>query len=159
MSRGRGELPGYRHKGAGGDRPHLEFSPWFAFLLAVRFGGVYWGATVGIVVAVVVLARAIVRHKVHLFDVVGVVYFGGMLILLAALDPSDIATLGRYAQAVAHGSLILIVFGSILSDRPFTEPYAREQVPKRFWSSPDFRATNRKIFRCGGWPSSLARGR
>ena len=56
----------------------------------------------GIVVAVVVLARAIVRHKVHLFDVVGVVYFGGMLILLAALHPSDTATLGRYAQAVAH---------------------------------------------------------
>ncbi len=122
-----------------------SFAPWVAFLLGVRLGDVYWGAAVGVVVAVVVLLRAISRHKVHLFDVVGVVYFGGMLFLLAILHPSDIATWGRYAQGVAHGSLTLIVFGSILINHPFTEPYAREQVPKEFWSTPAFRAANRKI--------------
>ena len=51
-------------------------------------------------------------------------YFGGLLALLAAIHPADIATWGRYAQAVAHGSLTVIVFGSILIGRPFTEPYA-----------------------------------
>ena len=122
-----------------------SFAPWIAFLLGVRVGDVYWGAGVGIVVAAVVLARALARHKVHLFDVVGVVYFGGMLVLLAALQPGDIDSWGRYAQAVAHGSLTVIVFGSILIGRPFTEPYARERVPKQFWGSPDFQAANRKI--------------
>ena len=77
-------------------------------------GDVYWGAGVGVGVAIVVLVRAIARHKVHQFDVIGVVYFAGVLILLAALHPSDITTWGRYAQGVAHGSLTLIVFGSIL---------------------------------------------
>ena len=122
-----------------------SFSPWVAFLLGVRVGDVYWGAAIGVVVAAVVLVRTIVRHRTHLFDVVGVVYFGGMLILLAALQPHDIGTWGRYAQAVAHGSLTVLVFGSILINRPFTEPYAREQVPHEFWGSPDFRAVNRKI--------------
>jgi hypothetical protein len=116
-----------------------------AFLIGVRAGDVYWGAGAGIVVAAVVLLRALGRHRVHLFDVIGVIYFGGMLILLAALQPHNIDTWGRYAQAVAHGSLTVIVFGSILIDRPFTEPYAREQVPKQYWNSPDFRAVNRKI--------------
>jgi hypothetical protein len=50
-----------------------------------------------------VLVRAIGRRHVHLFDVIGAVYFGGLLALLAALHPADAATWGRYAQAVAHG--------------------------------------------------------
>jgi hypothetical protein len=122
-----------------------SFSPWVAFLLGVRVGNVYWGAAIGVAVAAVVLVRSLVRHRTHLFDVVGVVYFAGMLILLAAIRPGDIDTWGRYAQAVAHGSLTVLVFGSVLINRPFTEPYAREQVPKEFWGSSEFHAANRKI--------------
>ena len=103
-----------------------SFTPWVSFLLGVRVGNVYWGAGIGAVVAIVVLVRAISRRKAHLFDYVGAVYFVGMLALLAALRPDDISTWGRYAQAVAHGSLCLIVFGSVLINRPFTEGYARE---------------------------------
>ena len=122
-----------------------SFSPWVAFLVGVRFGSVYWGAAIGIAVALVVLVRAISRHSVHLFDVIGVVYFGGLLALLAAIHPADIATWGRYAQAVAHGSLTVIVFGSILIGRPFTEPYAREQAPASVWHSKPFHELNRRI--------------
>ena len=122
-----------------------SFSPWVAFLVGVRFGSVYWGAAIGIAVALVVLVRAISRHSVHLFDVIGVVYFGGLLALLAAIHPADIAPWGRYAQAVAHGSLTVIVFGSILIGRPFTEPYAREQAPAAVWHSKPFHELNRRI--------------
>jgi len=122
-----------------------SFAPWGVFLTAVRLGGVYWGASAGAVVAIVVLTRALSRRKAHLFDYVGVVYFVAMLSLLAALHPSDIGTWGRYAQAVAHGSLCVIVFASVLINRPFTEAYAREQAPKEIWNSPVFRAFNRKI--------------
>jgi hypothetical protein len=76
---------------------------------------------------------------------VGAVYLVGMLSLLAGLHPSNVATWGRYAQAVAHGSLCLIVFVSVLINRPFTEEYAREQAPKEIWNSPAFRAFNRRI--------------
>jgi hypothetical protein len=122
-----------------------SFSPWVTFLVGVRVQNVYWGASAGAVVAIVVLARALSRHRAHLFDYVGVVYFVGMLSLLAALQPSNIDTWGRYAQAVAHGSLCIMVFLSVLINHPFTESYAREQAPKEVWNSPAFHAFNRKI--------------
>ena len=62
-----------------------------------------------------------------------------------AIHPSNIATWGRYAQAVAHGSLTLIVFGSILIGRPFTELYAREQAPERVWKTAAFHDLNRRL--------------
>jgi hypothetical protein len=122
-----------------------SFSPWVAFLLGVRVGGVYWGAGIGLAVALVVLVRALSGHSVHLFDVIGAVYFGGLLALLAAVHPGDIATWGRYAQAVAHGSLTLIVFGSILIGKPFTESYAREKAPERVWKTAHFHELNKKL--------------
>ena len=122
-----------------------SFSPWVAFLLGVRVGGVYWGAAIGLAVALVVLGRALAHHSTHMFDVIGSVYFGGLLVVLAAIHPSDIATWGRYAQAVAHGSLTLIVFGSILVGKPFTEPYAREQAPEQVWRTDHFHELNRRL--------------
>ena len=122
-----------------------SFAPWGVFLTVVRFGGVYWGASAAAIVAIVVLTRALSLKKAHLFDYVGAAYFIGLLSLLAALHPSDIGTWGRYAQAVAHGSLCVIVFASVLFNHPFTEPYARAQAPKEIWNSPAFHALNRKI--------------
>ena len=71
-----------------------SFSPWVAFLLGVRVGGVYWGAGIGLAVALVVLVRALSRHSVHMFDVIGVIYFGGLLALLAAISPERHRHLG-----------------------------------------------------------------
>lgn len=122
-----------------------SFAPWGAFLLGVRVGNVYWGAGIGAIFAIIVLARALSHHKAHLFDYVGAVYFIGLLILLAIINPHNISTWGKYAQAVAHGSLCVIVFASVLINRPFTEAYAREQAPKGIWNSPAFRAFNRQI--------------
>ena len=81
----------------------------------------------------------------HLFDIVGNNLPRRAAPLLAAIHPSGIATWGRYAQAVAHGSLTLIAFGSILIGKPFTEPYAREQAPEHVWKTERFHAFNRRI--------------
>ena len=136
-----------------------SFAPWVAFLLGVRVGNVYWGAGIGAAVAIVVLTRALSRHRAHLFDGIGVVYFVGMLVLLAVVHPGDVSTWGRYAQAVAHGSLTLIVFGSVLINRPFTESYAREQAPKEVWAPPPSGRSTGRFPSSGGWPSSLGRQR
>jgi hypothetical protein len=122
-----------------------SFAPWLLFIMAVRVTNVYVAAGVAGVAAIVVLVRAASRNKAHLFDVVGVVYFVGLLALLASIHPSDISTWGRYAQAVAHGSLTVIVFGSVLIGHPFTESYAREKAPREVWKTPHFHALNRKI--------------
>src|ERR1700722_10473876 len=122
-----------------------SFSPWAAFLIGVRVGNVYYGAGIAAIFAIIVLARALSRKKAHLFDYVGAIYFTGLLVVLAIAQPGDLSTWGRYAQPVAHGSLCVIVFASVLINRPFTEAYAREQAPKEIWESPAFRAFNRKI--------------
>jgi hypothetical protein len=122
-----------------------SFAPWLLFIMVIRVTNVYIAAGLAGVAAIVVLVRAASQRKAHLFDVVGVVYFVGLLALLAILHPSDISTWGRYAQAVAHGSLTVIVFGSVLIGRPFTEPYAREKAPSEVWKTPHFHALNRKI--------------
>ena len=121
------------------------FSAWVTFLVVNRVASVYWAAAAGLVVALVVLGRAVARHRVHLFELAGVVFFGGLSVLLAAIRPGDLDTWARYAQAVAHGSLTLVVFGSILIGIPFTEPYAREQAPEAVWHDPKFHALNRQI--------------
>jgi hypothetical protein len=122
-----------------------SFAPWLLFIMAVRVTNVYVAAGVAGVAAIVVLVRAASRAKAHLFDVVGVVYFVGLLTVLAIVQPGDISTWGRYAQAVAHGSLTVIVFGSVLIGHPFTESYAREKAPPEVWKTPHFHALNRKI--------------
>ena len=122
-----------------------SFSPWVAFLLGVRVGGVYWGAGIGLAVALVVLGRALSpsqhahvrRHRRHLLR--------GSARGAGRHPPERHRHLGRYAQAVAHGSLTLIVFGSILVGKPFTEPYAREQAPEQVWRTARFHELNRRL--------------
>jgi all-trans-retinol 13,14-reductase len=121
------------------------FAPWVGFLLVNRFANLYVAGAAGLLIALVVFGRAYSRHRIHLFEVAGVVFFAGLLVVVGAVRPSDIASWARYAQAVAHGTLTLIVFGSVLVGKPFTEPYAREQTPESAWNSPGFHQANVKI--------------
>ena len=59
-----------------------SFAPWAVFLTVVRFGGVYWAASIAAIVAIVVLTRALSLKKAHLFDYVGVVYFIGLGVVI-----------------------------------------------------------------------------
>jgi hypothetical protein len=52
--------------------------------------------------------------------------------------------LARYSRAIAAALLALIAFGSLLFT-PFTEQYARDSVPRQFWGSATFKATNRRL--------------
>jgi hypothetical protein len=127
------------------EEPDLEFLP----LGCLPLGGPGWWGLLGSGYRPRCRHRgtrpSITRHSVHLFDVIGTVYFGSLLVLLAAIHPGDISTWGRYAQAVAHGSLTAIVFGFILIGKPFTEPYAREQAPERVWRTTRFHELNRRL--------------
>jgi hypothetical protein len=121
-----------------------SFAPWAAFLLGTRIS-IWCGIGLGIAAAAVILVRAIHRHSVHMLDVVGAVFFPALAIVLAALHPSNIDTWGRYAQAGAHGTLCVLVFGSVLINRPFTMAYAKAKVAESVWRTSAFRAFNRRI--------------
>ena len=122
-----------------------SFSPWVLFLLATRFTSLSGAIALGLVAALVVAGRAIGHHRLHLLDVASVLYFTGLGLALEIIHPVSVTYWSRYAQAGAHAFLTLIVLGSVLIGRPFTESYARETTPKELWGTPQFRAVNRQI--------------
>jgi hypothetical protein len=80
----------------------------------------------------------------QLAAVLALAAFVGIAAIAFAVDPAGGDTLARYARGIAAGLLSLIAFASLLFV-PFTEQYARESVPEQFWSSPRFKAVNRRL--------------
>jgi hypothetical protein len=122
-----------------------SFAPWLVFLLANRVTNFYGAVGAGLGVAIIVLGRAVARHRVHMLDVASPVYFLLLGAVLVAVQPGHLDTWSRYAQAGAHAALTLLVFGSIFLGHPFTESYARESTPSEIWHTERFHATNRRI--------------
>jgi hypothetical protein len=122
-----------------------SFSPWVLFLLATRLTSLSGAVALGLVAALVVAARAIGHHRLHLLDVASVLYFTGLGLALEIVHPASVTYWSRYAQAGSHAFLTLIVLGSVVIGRPFTESYARETTPKELWGTPQFRSVNRSI--------------
>jgi hypothetical protein len=122
-----------------------SFSPWLIFLLGTRFTSLSGAIALGLVAALVVAARAIGHHRLHLLDVASVLYFTGLGLALEVVHPASVTYWTRYAQAGSHAFLTLIVLGSVAIGRPFTESYARETTPKELWGTPQFRSVNRQV--------------
>jgi hypothetical protein len=122
-----------------------SFAPWLLFLLAARVTSLYGAVAAGAVAVVVVLVRAIGRRRLHMLDVASSLYFVGLAAILIVVHPGHLNYWARYAQAGSHIALTLLVFGSILIRRPFTESYARETTPESVWHTERFHAINRQI--------------
>jgi hypothetical protein len=122
-----------------------SFAPWLVFLLAERVTSLYGAVAAGAVAALTVLIRAIVRKRVHMLDVGGTVYFAALGTTLLVVHPGHLDYWARYAQAGSHIALTLLIFGSILVGRPFTESYARQTTPEPVWRTSRFHSLNRKI--------------
>ena len=122
-----------------------SFAPWLVFLLATRVTSLYGAVAAGVVAAVVVLTRAIGQRRVHMLDVASAVYFVALGAVLVVVRPGHLDDWARYAQAGSHLALTVLVFGSIVVGRPFTESYARETVPESLWHTDQFRSLNRQI--------------
>jgi hypothetical protein len=122
-----------------------SFSPWVIFLLANRFTSFSGAVALGLVAGLVVVARAVGHHHLHVLDVASVVYFTGLGLALEAIHPTSVVYWSRYAQAGSHAFLTMIVLGSVVVGRPFTESYARETTPKEVWGTSQFRAVNSQI--------------
>jgi hypothetical protein len=122
-----------------------SFAPWIVFLLTARLTNVGVAIGAGALAAVVVLARAIAKGRVHVLDGASLAYFAGLAALVVATRPTDLDHWAAYAQAGSHLVLMTVVCGSILIGRPFTEAYARETTPQEYWDSQDFHQTNMRI--------------
>jgi hypothetical protein len=123
---------------------YLAFVPWILFSLIAQHDTLKAAAVVALLAAALIAAPAALRGRVRILELGAVIAFVGFTVVAFAVDPSTTHWVARYARAIAALLLALIAFSSLLFV-PFTEQYARESVPREFWSTPRFKEINRRL--------------
>lgn len=123
------------------------FIPWIVFsLVATRegAGGVTTAALLAFFVAVAFLIMSMIRGRsLKLLEVTGAVVFAAFGVV-GGVNPAVDTFLTDYGRALATLILAVVIFAA-LPVMPFTEQYARQEVPQQYWHSPVFRSVNRRI--------------
>ncbi len=132
----------------------VSLVPWLLFtIIAGRVGldFVGWAAAVAAVAICVIAVRGMRvrtidgrRCSIKVIDVAGAVTFSVMAVLAFTGSDGVQQHIVDYGRAVCALILAVIMLGSLLIV-PFTEQYAREQIPQAYWHSPVFRVLNRRI--------------
>lgn len=125
-------------------RIFLAFLPWVAFGLLAQHSTLKVAAIGALVASVLIAARSIRAGGAKVLEVGAVLVFAGFVVVAFGADHATGAWVARYARAISAALLAAIAFGSLLVV-PFTEQYARETVPRQFWSSPQFKQINRRL--------------
>jgi hypothetical protein len=123
---------------------YLAFIPWVVFTLVAQHSTLKLAVVGALLASVVIATRSARSGGAKVLELGAVLAFVGFTVVAFGADPATAAFVDRYARAIAAGLLALIAFGSLLVV-PFTEQYARETVPRKFWSSPQFTQINRKL--------------
>jgi hypothetical protein len=123
----------------------LAFAPWIIFAVVVNSPSTWeWGALGALVAAVYSAVPRRRGTQVKLVDAATVVFFGVLCVIGLFVSADDLDWLERYAQVIATLALAALMLGS-LAFVPFTEQYAREQVPREYWGSAEFKRVNRLL--------------
>lgn len=123
---------------------YLAFVPWVLFTLIAQHDTLTAAAVVALIASVVVSAPSVLAGRPRLLELGAILAFVAFTVAAFIADPSATHWLERYARALAALLLALIAFSSLLFV-PFTEQYARDSVPRQFWSSPRFKQMNRQL--------------
>jgi len=132
-----------------GARIYLAFLPWVLFTLITQHDTLKAAAITALIASAVIATPAVVARRPKLLELGAVLAFVGFSVASFVVDPSATHWLERYGRAIAALLLALIAFSSLLFI-PFTEQYARESVPRQFWSSPRFKRINRQLTQMWG---------
>ena len=140
---------------AGEDHGHgtglyIALVPWVLFTLLAQHSTLKVAAVIALIAAVAIMVRSITQGGLKLLELGAVIAFLGFTVVAFAADHATGLWLARYSRAIAAALLALIAFGSLLFT-PFTEQYARDSVPRQFWTSPTFKATNRRLTTMWAW--------
>lgn len=123
----------------------IALIPWILFTIVAQHGTLKLAAIVALLISVGVCAYSMRGGgRPKMIEIAAVGTFIVFTVIAFVADASVTHWLTEYARAVAAAVLSLLVFGS-LSFVPFTEEYARERVPRQYWSSPRFKAINRRL--------------
>ncbi len=129
---------------AGGKGIFIALVPWILFTVLVAHSTLKLGSIAALVAAAVIAVPGVRSGRPKLLEVGAVVTFTGFVVVAFVADATTAHWVARYARGIAAAILALISFASLLFV-PFTEEYAREQVPEQYWGSPKFKEINRKL--------------
>jgi len=127
-----------------GNGVFIALIPWVLFTVVAQHGTLKLASVISLLCAVAISTPSIKAGRPKLLELGAVVAFTGFVVVAFAADPSVGAWVERYARGIAAALLAAIAFGS-LAFTPFTEQYAREEVPQAEWSSPKFKSINRRL--------------
>jgi hypothetical protein len=125
----------------------LGLAPWILFAAVAEHigtGAVGYAALAACLGSLALAVRGARRGHLSLLDVAGVVTFA----ILAAVGLAAGHHLQQLLVDYGRGGSALVLATVMLASVaivPFTEQLAREQVDRRYWGSPVFRALNRRI--------------
>ncbi len=136
-------VPNGKEKAAGSGAL-MAAVPWLLFTVVAERGTLKIASIGALLFAIWIARPGIQAGKPKVLELSAVFTFAAFTIAAFVVDPSVAHWLERYARAIAAGLLALIALGSLLFV-PFTEQYARERVPRQAWSSPKFKAINRRL--------------
>jgi hypothetical protein len=129
---------------AGGKGIFIALIPWIVFTVLASHATLKIGSIAALVAAVVIAVPGIRAGRPKLLEAGAMVTFIGFVVVAFLADSSTAHWVARYARGIAALILAAIAFASLFFT-PFTEEYAREQVPEQYWGSPKFKAINRKL--------------
>ncbi|MDY0745254.1 hypothetical protein SNE35_12100 [Paucibacter sp. R3-3] len=124
----------------------LAFAPFIAFAGLERIAGIVPGllAAAALSLALVVRDALTAGRHAKLLELGSAALFGGLAVCALGTDAGGWSVLG-VRLAVDIIGLCAIVAMSLLLNRPFTLPYARERVPEAVWATPRFLRANRVL--------------
>jgi hypothetical protein len=126
---------------------YLAFIPWLLFGVISHRDSLQAAAVVALIAAIAVCVHSSsAGGRPKLLELATVGAFTAFTVAAYAVNPGDAHWLTDYARAIATALLALIAFVS-LAITPFTEQYARETVPERYWHTAEFRDKNRHLTR------------
>ncbi|MDO9412456.1 MAG: hypothetical protein Q7T81_07775 [Pseudolabrys sp.] len=131
----------------------LAFAPFIAFAVIDRLVGATEGLAAGAAVSAALLVRDwfSASRAPKILEIGTFLLFAG-LALYALIGGPAWSIMGVRLRVDA--GLLLIVLITLALGKPFTEQYAREQVPAELWASPEFKRTNYVI--TGVWELAFA---
>lgn len=125
----------------------LSLIPWVLFSVLINRRGADVAAFAALVAAAMslfLLVRSMRETGVKIVDITGVTMFATLAAVGFWGGRQATDWIADYGRGTATIVLAVIMLSSAVTV-PFSEQYARESVPREYWTSPVFRAVNRKI--------------
>jgi hypothetical protein len=123
---------------------YIALIPWVLFTVIAAHSTLKVASVAALVIAIGIAVPGVRSGHPKAIEVGAAVAFAAFTVTAFVVDINTAHWLTRYARAIAAAMLALIAYGSLLGT-PFTEQYAREQVPEQFWNSSQFKAVNRRL--------------